>query len=534
MRKWLYAIVVLVVALLAAGCGSSGGQNGAAARAEGSSKSYPELRWALNNTGEQLEYRKLPSNNSATMEHLVVQSLVEFEPDGKVGLGLARSVEHPSPTTYIYHLKSGVRFSDGKPLTVADVVYSLDLNNAKESATKAYWEDVSSVSSRGNSTVIVQLKRPNALWPEFMAQVGEVVEKAAAERVGEKAQGTSQGLPIGTGPWKFDSFTPEADVTYSRNSYWSGPPQPAKRITITTHSTEASMALALRSGAVDGTYVFFDPRPFENIPGARLLKGPSAEVEFLAMNTQAAPFNDVHVRRAVAYATNVSGMVKALIPPGNAEEASTLAPAAAFTDVGPASEVSATLKAIPKYSFDLEAAKRELAKSSYPHGFTTTVQVFGGQQVPLGACEIVAADLAKIGITVKIHEFKSAEFTTIFEGKYAMMVEGVPGFYPDPDAQFSLLLPSSQIDPPGSGYNMARFKNAEVDKLLPEERETTNPAQRLQIFGKVAKIVASEVPYRPMYSLDAIAGLSDKYAFPAFSQWSILFTPWAMDVKLAS
>ena len=127
-----------------------------------------------------------------------------------------------------------------------------------------------------------------------------------------------------------------------------------------------------------------------------------------------------------------------------------------------------------------------------------------------------------------------AEYTNIFAGKFALIVEGFPSFYPDPEALFGLMLPSAQINLPGSGLNFARFKNSEVDKLMSEQREAANPVERLRMLGRLADIVATEAPYRPLYSIAAIAGLSDKFVYPTFSQWSILFTPWAMNVKLAS
>lgn len=534
MRKCLRIGVAFVLTIIIAGCGSQASKV-ASSGGTGSSKSYPELRWGITVTLTDVEFRKNIGNPSATLEHLVVQSLVEFEADGKVKLGLAKSVEQPNPTTYIYKLKPGVRFSDGKLMTAADVVYSLDLNEGKESQTKTYWEDVSSVSSRGSSTVVVKLKRPNVLWPEYMAETGEVIEKAAAEKVGEKTLGTPNGLPIGTGPWKFDSFKPEVSVTYSRNPYWSGPPQPAAKITISSFSTEASLALAMRSGAIDGMYQFVNPKLFVNLPNTRILKAPSPEVEFVAMNTQVAPFSDVHVRRAVGYAADVEGMLKAFFPGGGYAEASrTIAPADLFDNIGSASQAREALAALPKYEFNLAAARRELAKSAYPHGFTTTIRVPPGQAIALGVAQVLAADLAKIGIIVKVNEFKVDEYPAIFAGKLAMMVEGYPAFYPDPEAQLSLMLPSSQINPPGSGVNLARFRDAEVDRLMAEQRETSDASSRLKLLDRLANIVAEKVPYRPLYSIDALAGVSDKFVYPTFSQWSILFTPWAMDVRLAS
>lgn len=534
MRRYIGA--AFAIAALVTGCGGGDHQqNGGASHiAAGTSKPYAELHWGVTSLGDDLEFRKQVSNDTTSLERLVVQSLVEFRPDGKVTLGLAESVAHPNATTYIYKLRPGVRFSDGRPLTVGDVVYSLDLNKGKESQTISYWKDVSSVTAVGDSAVMVKLKRPNVLWQEYMAETGAILEKAAAEKVGEKKLGTLNGLPIGTGPWKFDSFTPEVDVKYSRNPYWTGPRPPAERITVSNYRLESALALALRSGAIDGAYTFFDPKLFVNIPHTQLLKAPSPEVEFVAMNTQAPPFNDVHVRRAVAYAANVRGMIEAFVPAGYAEEAQTVASTALFATAGSPSQVSEAVDSLPKYEFNLAAARRELAKSRYPHGFATTGQVPIGQPVTLGIAEVLATDLRKIGITMHIHEHTLAEYPAIFAGRFSLIVEGYPAFYPDPEALFGLLLPSTQISPPGPGFNMARFTNAEVDRLMSRQREVEDAARRLKMMVRIASIVAAEAPYRPLYSIKALAGLSDAFAYPTFSQWSILFTPWAMEVRKAA
>ena len=72
-----------------------------------------------------------------------------------------------------------------------------------------------------------------------------------------------------------------------------------------------------------------------------------------------------------------------------------------------------------------------------------------------------------------------------------------------------------------------------MDRLLPQELETTNASQRLGLLGKLLGIEGGEVPYRPLYTHDAFLALSERFAFPTFSAWSSVYTPWAMDVKLA-
>lgn len=537
MKKYLCAGAALLLTLALAACGGSGkGQSTAASNGTGSSSTYPELRWGMSNLNGSIDWIKTISPAMLSIEQLAVQNLMAFEPDGKVVPGLASSVERPTPTTYVYHLKS-VKFSTGKPLTSADVVFSLKRNLSDEAWTKAYWEDVASVSARGASTVVIKLKRPSAFWQQILAFTGQITEKAQIERIGTKALGTPGNLPIGTGPWKLDSYQPEASIQLSRNPYWTGPQPPAAKINVSIFKDEASLALALRSHAVDGTFNYFTPKTFENIPGMRTLKAPGILVVFVGVNTTRAPFTDVHVRRAIAYASDAAGMIRAGSP-GAATEDASIVPTSTFSSLGSTSQVNAMLEALPKYHFDLVAAKQELAKSAYPHGFTTEIQVpessgSGEQQ----DAEILAADLAKIGITAKIFEEKpdeEAKFNAEASKLVTMKVELDYSPYADPEGVLGLIFPPSQIGPPGSGLNFASYRNSELDKLQLEEAETLSPTRRLQSIGDLLGIAAREAPYWPLYTLDALATLSEKYVYPTFSGWTSIYGQWAMDVKLAS
>lgn len=535
MRKLLCACVVLVLAVAIAGCGGSGGNNQPAGPGgSGSSKTYAELRWGVPIFPSPIYGVDNGYYQADLIEQLAVQNLEEFEPSGKVKAGLASSVEHPSPTTYIYNLRPGVKFSDGKPLTVADVVFSLDHNiYGKESAVKLQWEDVASVTARGSSAVVVKLKRPNAAWPQIMAFTSQIIEKAAAERVGEKAVGTPSGLPIGTGPWKLDSYKPEVNVELSPNPYWKGAQRPAKKINISIFKEESAMALALRTGAIDGAFWYVAQKLFRNIPGTRQLTAPGATLAFFSMNVDLPPFNDVHLRRAIAYAADVKGMINSQVP-GLASEDITVAPTNLFyTGLGSSSEVSSMLGTLPSYAFDLAAAKRELAKSAYPHGVNITVQAIAAESSMVLDAEILISDLAKIGIKAKLEELTVAEFTSLVGSKLKLLVAEYAASYPDAGSLPPYMLASSEIGTTTLGFNVANYKNPEVDKLLAEQSETANPSARLQVLGKLLKVAGTEVPYRPLYTHKTWMALSDKYVYPTFSQWTFNFTPWALDVKLA-
>jgi peptide/nickel transport system substrate-binding protein len=534
MRKYLYAGMALVLAALLAGCGGGKAQSSSTAsnREAGSSKQYAELRWGVSPWQGPLNITYTDWPDVGAIESLAVQSLVEFEPDGNAKLGLASSVEHSSPTTYIYHIKSGVKFSDGKPLTIADVVFSLDRNSGKEAlVAKGLWADVSSVAAQGDSAVVIKLKKPETAWPKIMGICSDIIEKAQAARVGEKALGTPGNLPIGTGPWKLDSYQPEVGVHLSRNPYWTGAQQPAEKIDISIFKQESSMALALRSGSIDGTFdAEGSPKLFTNISGVHVLSAPGYGVVYMGLKTTRPPFTDVHVRRAIADATDVQGMIKASYPAGLASESRTIFPTSLLSELGPSSQVNAMVDSLPKYEFNLAKAKEELAKSAYPHGFATTVYAEAWVSNAVSDAQVLSFDLGKIGIRAKVSLVQPDEIVKAIEN-LTIIPSTQPPEYPDPSG-LAALLSASEILPKGSGYNYAGYSNPAVEKLMAEQAEASDSTTRINLIGKALKIVEAELPYRPLYSPDYLVALSDKYVYPQFSLWTNFDTAWALGVKL--
>lgn len=539
MRKLMQVGAVLALAALVAACGGGKGAPGGtgASGDVGSSKPYAELRWGSIPWSGSLDIAKEAWPQVDSIAALVTQDLVEAEPDGVVKKdGYIASNEQLNATTYVYKLNPGIKFSDGRPLTAADVVYSLKRNMiGTETWTKTLWGDAASVSALNASAVEVKLKRPDAVWQDIMSATSPIVERAQAERAGEKALGTPGHLQIGTGPWEFESFKPEQSVTLRKNPYWKGAPQPASKIVIDVFKSEATMALALRSGEIDGASGYLSSKPFAGIANTHSLLAPSGDIAMLQMNTRSAPFNNVHVRRAIAYATNVKGIIEALYSNVGATEDAAITPASVFAGLGTSNQISSVLGSLPRYNFNHAAAMRELAKSPYPHGFVTQVQALTNEEQMLTAAQIVVSELKKIGITATIQEITPAQATSYYGKKIKLWVNEYSSIYDAPESLTSLLLPTSQIGEHGEyGLNTAEYSNAEVDKLMTLGTETLDPAKRLQVIGRVLKIVGTDVPYYPLFSHYQLGMLSDKYVFPHYSYWTYLVTPWALNVKLAS
>ncbi len=532
MKKYLNSGLAVALMVVVAGCGGSSGQSTSSKAA--SSAQYPELRVGTTNFPGAINYTVNAWGTAVSIESLAVQGLIEVGPNYELRPLLASSIEHPNPTRYIYNIRSGVRFSNGKLLTAEDVAFSLRQNiSAPEALWKPFYEDVASISTRGPA-VVVRLKKPDAIWPVVLAASDQIVEQAQVEKVGEQKLGTPNALPIGTGPWKFDSYAPEVSVQLSRNPYWHGPPQSARNVTITLFKSESAMELAMRSGGIDAAYGFESQREFGAIPNAHLEAGPEIMDDFLSVNVASAPFDDIHVRRAVAYAIDTHGITKALFSgKGAAPGGPTIISPAGFSDF-PSSQVSAMEAALPKYSYDLAAAKRELAKSAYPHGFSTEVMAATSEPLLVTGAQIVAADLAKIGITAKVRPITPTEYADLYGKKIkVLLTETAPGFA-DPDGTLPSLVSAAFIRPPGDGINVAEFSTPEIAKLLVEEQgEAGSEARRLQMLGKIFKIVNTEAAYLQLLTHSFFLSLSNKFVASRWSLYSDLYTPWAMNIRPA-
>lgn len=535
MRKCILVGAALALVVLVAACGGTAGKSVSTASTEaaGSSKPYPELRWGeLAFPGRLNYYDNIQPPSDLTPQSLVTLTLVEFAPDGLIKKsGYLATNEQVNPTTYVYHLKTR-KFSDGTPLTSADVIFSMRQHlYGKESPWGIFWKDMASVTAQGKSTVVVKLKRPEAVWQDMLAFNSQIVEKAQAERVGEKALGTPGHLLIGAGPWKYDSFTPNVSITLSRNPYWTGPAQPAQKITFSLFKEESAEALALRSGAIDGASNYVTPKVFQDIPDTKQLATPGTGETYIAMNTTQAPFNDVHVRRAIAYAIDVKGIIKALFPEGRAVETTSIVPRSLFGDLGSEQQQNEIVDSLPTYGLNLSAARRELQKSAYPHGFSTTIEVNQTIYDQTLIAQIAASDLAKIGIHVKIDDFPASEEADIFGKRITLLVtEVIPGYLdPEGTMQF-LLLPNPS---PEVVINASYYSNATVLRLMKETAESGNVIIRRKLIGEILRIVGSEEPDLPIYSRTTLATVSDKYVYPNFSYWTSILTPWALSVKLA-
>jgi peptide/nickel transport system substrate-binding protein len=497
---------------LSACSGTTAAPSGAAGGA--GRATIPLLRAGLDFTLSSLdETKNIAADN---VVGLSLETLVKFSPQGQVEPDLATSWSQTSPVTYVYHLRHGVKFWDGHPLTATDVAYSLNYDRAPGSDVAFGFTGVKAITATGPYTVTVTLTQPEANWKYVPAEENAFIFEKAFQQAHAATFGQPGTLVMGSGPWVVDSLDPTKGAQVTANPDWWGGKVPIQRIAFTFYSSETSEALAMRAGEIDFAPTVNSPKSFEATSGAKLLTTSSCDNAFFGMNVTQPGWDDVHVRRAVAYAINRGDVIAA--NGGYATPIYTLTPPQLLTAVASQSQVNALLGSIPLYQYNLAKAKQEMAESAYPHGFSATITIDNyGNDANID--QVIAAELAKIGIRLQLKEVQVTAWQAVENGPTAKRSTAFAGggcFQPDPGT-YADFLGSANTQP--GGWNFSDYAPQAVDKLLASGLATSNPAQRFAAYSELFKQLQEDEPYVGLFVSDRITALSSKFAWPDFNPW---------------
>jgi peptide/nickel transport system substrate-binding protein len=524
--RMVLALAATAAALLAAGCGSGpvGPSN------PGASSTIPLLRIGEAFAVPNLDVAKPVDPYAITQ--LGLETLLKFSPQGQLEPNLAASWAQTSPVTWVYRLRHGVRFWDGHPLTAADVAYSGNYLRAPSSADAIFFPTVKSITAAGPYTVVVTLTHQDASWQDVPATVGwPIFEKSFAEA--HKGTLGNPGVLIeGTGPWEIDSLDPTKGAALSANPHWWGGRVPIQRIAVTFFATQTSEELAFRAGEIDMDQLVEDPRSFAATSGAKILSAPACGGALFSMNTLDAPWNDVHVRRAVAYVLNRSDIIAAGGSPAN--PVYTLIPPSGLRSIASPAQVSALLGSIPLYQHDVAKARQEMARSGYPHGFSTVLQEYTGLGQAVDQSQVIAAELRQIGINAQIKSNSLAGWGALATGPTAKRPTSFFAYgclTPDVSGGFSSFLGRWNLRQ--GQQNTAGYAPADVDTLINAGIASTDPARRFAAYSRLLQRLASDVPYVPLYVADENTALSSRFTYPGLSYYTVQQGPYALNIKAA-
>ena len=416
----------------------------------------------------------------------IYETLTKINADGKVTPLLAESWEvSPDLKTYTFRLRRGVKFQNGEPFNAQAVKFSFDRAGAEKSTNKdkRTFANLSTQVVDDNTVVLINKE----IDPDLPFLLGQ----ATAIIVEPKSVDTNATKPVGTGPYKLDSWAKGSSVVVSKwDGYRNTGEVKLRRVTFRFISDTAAQAAALMAGDVD----VFKPigtravAQFKNNPQFQVIQGGSRAKTILAINSKKKPLNDVRVRRAILAAIDRKAVIE-----GAADGFGT--PIGSHYVPGAPGYVDTT--AINPY--DVEKAKKLLAEAGVKTPLELTMTLPPPPYARQGG-EVIAAELAKIGINVKIQNVEWAQWlSNTYGGAHdydLTIVSHVEPFdlgnYAKPDYYW--------------GYDSKEFT-----ALYAKIKTTANQAERNKLLGDAQKLLATDAAngflYQPQFPSVAKKGV---------------------------
>ncbi len=424
---------------------------------------------------------------------LIFDSLLRRDRSSNIHPWLAESWESPDPVTYVFHLRPGVRFHDGEPLTARDVQYTFQslLSGEVQSIKTATFSRIAAIEAPDDFTVVFRLNEPYAsfLFNLTQGSMGIVPEGSA----GELAQ-----RPVGSGPFRFVRAVQDEDVVVERNpDYWARPPQIA-RVEFRVVPDMTTRALEMRKGSADVMLNSLTADMVEALRGEEhieVAEEPGTSYQYIAMNLED-PSLTLPVRRAIAHAVNREEIIAHLwrntVRPAN----SILPP-----------EHWAYAPDLTPYAYDPGQAAHLLDQAGLrpgPDGVRLRLEMkTSTDQSARELAAVLQQQLREVGIALEIRSFEFATFyADIIRGSFELYSLRWVAGNDDPDIlEFCF---HSQSIPPG-GANRGRYRNAEVDRLIEEARVSSDQEVRRRKYRLVQQIVHRDLPYVHLWYVNDVA-----------------------------
>jgi peptide/nickel transport system substrate-binding protein len=430
---------------------------------------------------------------SEHIDELLFDGLVARDASFHFTPALAESWTQPDPLTIVFHLRDGVRFHNGRPLTARDVVWTVNSirSGAVLSPKVAAYASVDSVDAPDAHTVVFHLKNAdNFLLTNLSTGAFGVVPEGSGREFWQH--------PIGTGPFRFVRQKIDQDVVIERNPLsWSVMPKIDRvRFRIVPDAITESLELEKGSGDVTVNSLPMDTlAALSTQPNLEVEDVPGTQVQYMGFNLRDPLLKDVRVRQAIACAINRRLIIQTLLR-GHAHPAESLLPTNHWAWNGD----------VAHYDFDPVRAAHLLDEAGlFPQANGVRFHLTMKTSTDLGTRALAAVlqqQLAEVGIALDLRSYEYATFySDVTHGAFQMYSLKWIGGNEQPEI-FNYAFSTARFTPKGA--NRGHYSNPQLDELLDDAAQGVDEKKRREDYALVQQILARDLPAINLWNLDTI------------------------------
>jgi len=512
-NKTLLTCILIVAMFAVSACGGAG---------DSGTKAKKTISIGMMNAPSgfnPLEWSDLAQNVCTA---ILFKPLVEFDESMKHQPMLADSIETKDNQTFIVKLNANAKWTDGKPVTADDVIFTLNLiSHPKVTATVASNFNIlegldgngknpsgaiiSGVKKIDDRTIAFKTKGPidltsfkEGIGTRLKTMPSHVLKDVAPEKLYQHP--FMQKPTVTNGPFKLVTYQKGQYVQFEANKdYFKGTPKlDALYFKI---MPGANITAQLQSGEIDMNDPNLGMIPFEDTATLKSLSNVTADaggiqsaVQTLMINLKTIP--DVKVRQAISHAINRPMIVEKLLKGDGVSVELPYIPSSPF--------LNKTL--LPLTPFDPEKSKRLLQEAGWDAGRTINFAVPSGQKVREQVADIIVDNLKNVGIKVQIQKY---DFVTSMakakKGEFDIYIIGLTVYPATPDA--------SRLLKTGEPLNLSGYSNKEMDDLLLAGKSEVDPDKRKAIYDRVQELFARDLPSPSIYAQNALKVVSKRVKF---------------------
>jgi ABC-type transport system substrate-binding protein len=464
---------------------------------------------------DSIDPRGYPS--SYEVVYLLYDQLVRFDANLQIQPELAKSWEvSDDGLTWTLHLRDGVKFHDGTPFNAQAVKFHIErlLDPDWASPNKSLWDHIVSVEAVGDYTVKLSTAEPFGPMLFYLAHgSGGIASPAAVEQWGKDFV----EHPVGTGPYKLESFTPGVEVVLVRNDDYWGERPPLDRIVVRQAPEAGSRVAMLETGEAQ-IIAEVPPEDVERLKAGSdtdVIEQTGLRTFFIAFNLDRPALQDVKVRQALNYAVDKQTIVDTIFL-GLAEPLDS-----------PVSSAMPGHVSVGQYAYDPEKAKALLAEAGWTDTDGDGVVDKDGQPLKLNilfsdsypkeqeVVEAVQLYLKDVGVNLELWQTDAASVRTYqkvarSEAQYDLVNWAFNASNGDITYHLESMWVSNPDDAaPPYRWNLGWYSNPELDQIIADTKlgpSAVDPQKRAELLAKAQEIIWNDASYLWLYTPDLLAG----------------------------